>query len=112
TLALGRRERNPFLGRDYTDERNYSEEIARMIDEESRAIVDRSYQRASDLLTTHRDKLDRVVRALLERETLTREEFLAVMAGEELPPQVIRDESGSMIEEKPVAREEKQPKPQ
>jgi cell division protease FtsH len=113
TLALGRRERNPFLGRDYTDERNYSEEIARMIDEESRAIVDRCYQRSIDLLTTHRDKLDRVVRALLERETLTREDFLIVMAGEELPPAIpMQSEPGFVVEERPVTREEKQAKPQ
>ncbi|MGV3615938.1 MAG: ATP-dependent zinc metalloprotease FtsH [Fimbriimonas sp.] len=86
TLALGRRAHNPFLGRDFNDERNYSEEVAKMIDEEVRAIVDRCHQRATDLLTTHRDKLDAVVHALLERETLTREEFLAVMAGEKLEP--------------------------
>lgn len=85
TLALGRRSHNPFLGRDLGDERNYSEEIAKLIDEEVRAIVDRCHQRATDLLTTHRHQLDAVVQALLERETLTREEFLAVMAGEALP---------------------------
>lgn len=86
TLALGRRSHNPFLGRDYNDERNYSEEVAKMIDEEVRAIVDRCHQRAIDMLSTHREKLDAVVQALLERETLSREEFLAVMAGETLPP--------------------------
>jgi cell division protease FtsH len=86
TLALGRRAHNPFLGRDYNDERNYSEEVAKMIDEEVRNIVDRCHQRATDLLTMHRQKLDAVVQALLERETLSREEFLAVMAGETLEP--------------------------
>ena len=86
TLALGRRSHNPFLGRDYNDERNYSEEVAKMIDEEVRAIVDRCHQRAIDLLSTHREKLDAVVQALLERETLPREDFLAVMAGETLAP--------------------------
>jgi cell division protease FtsH len=112
TLALGRRERNPFLGRDYSDERNYSEEIARMIDEEVRAIVDRCYQRSQDLLTTHREKLDAVVRALLERETLAREEFLAVMAGETLPPYEPKD-TGTPVENKPEQKEpEKQAKAQ
>lgn len=86
TLALGRRSHNPFLGRDYNDERNYSEEVAKMIDEEVRAIVDRCHQRAIDMLSTHREKLDSVVLALLERETLSREDFLTVMAGETLPP--------------------------
>ncbi|HVT13646.1 MAG TPA: ATP-dependent zinc metalloprotease FtsH [Fimbriimonadaceae bacterium] len=86
TLALGRRSHNPFLGRDYNDERNYSEDVAKIIDEEVRAIVDRSHQRAIDLLTSNREKLDAVVAALLERETLTREQFLKVMNGEELEP--------------------------
>lgn len=115
TLALGRRERNPFLGRGDSDERNYSEDIAKQIDEEVRAIVDRSYQRAQDLLTTHRDKLDAVVRALLERETLTREEFLAVLAGEELAPMVTPTDysssNGSSTKSESSERE-KSPKPQ
>jgi cell division protease FtsH len=84
TLALGRRSHNPFLGRDYNDERNYSEDVARVIDEEVREIVDRSHRRANDILTEHRSKLDAVVQALLERETLTREEFIAVIEGREL----------------------------
>lgn len=86
TLALGRRAHNPFLGRDYNDERNYSEEVAKMIDEEVRGIVDRCHQRSTDMLTMHRSKLDAVVQALLERETLSREDFLTVMAGETLAP--------------------------
>jgi len=93
TLALGRRSHNPFLGRDYNDERNYSEEVAKMIDEEVRAIVDRCHQRAIDMLSTHREKLDAVVQALLERETLSREDFLTVMAGDTLAPLPIAPEA-------------------
>ncbi len=86
TLAIGRSKENPFLGRDYYEERDYSEDVAKQIDEEVRNIVDRCYQRASDILNTHRKQLDDVVKSLLERETLDREEFLAVMEGRELPP--------------------------
>ncbi|HJP82338.1 MAG TPA: ATP-dependent zinc metalloprotease FtsH [Fimbriimonadaceae bacterium] len=86
TLALGRRAHNPFLGRDYNDERNYSEDVARQIDEEVRDIVDKSHRRATDMLLEHRNQLDGVVQALLERETLNRDEFLMVMAGTPLPP--------------------------
>ncbi len=86
TLALGRRSHNPFLGRDYNDERNYSEDVARMIDEEVRYIVDKCHSRAVELLTENRDKLDAVVQALLEHETLSREEFLAIMEGREIAP--------------------------
>jgi cell division protease FtsH len=113
TLALGRRAHNPFLGRDFNDERNYSEEVAKMIDEEVRAIVDRCHQRATDMLTTHREKLDAVVQALLERETLSREEFLAVMAGEQLepmPPSSSDPGAGTPAEAKKEA--EKQPRAQ
>ena len=85
TLALGHRQHNPFLGRDYQEDRNYSEDVARQIDEEVKSIVDRCHQRATDLLTTHREKLDTLVQALFERETLNREEFLMVLAGERLP---------------------------
>ena len=86
TLALGRRSHNPFLGRDYHDERNYSEDVAKMIDEEVRGIVDRCHQRAIEMLTVNREKLDAVVKALLERETLNREEFLAILEGKKLEP--------------------------
>ena len=86
TLALGRRSHNPFLGRDYNDERNYSEDVAKMIDEEVRGIVDRCHQRAIEMLTVNREKLDAVVKALLDRETLNREEFLAILAGKSLEP--------------------------
>ncbi|MDX2066584.1 MAG: hypothetical protein SFX74_12665, partial [Fimbriimonadaceae bacterium] len=54
-------------------------------DEEVRKIVDESHGRAREILTTHRAKMDRLVAALLERETLGREEFLAVMEDRELP---------------------------
>lgn len=86
TLAIGRRNNNPFLGRDFHEDRNYSEEIAKQVDEEVRIIVDRCHQRCHEILTQHRTQLDAVVKALMERETLDREEFLKVMDGQELPP--------------------------
>jgi len=86
TRAVGRRSRNPFLGRDYAhDERDYSEDVAKLIDEEIHMIVEGQHQRATQVLNDNREALDRVVLALLERETLNREEFLAVLKGEELP---------------------------
>ncbi len=72
-----------FLGRDISRERNYSEGVAEIIDEEVHKIVESSYEAAKEILTKYRDKLDAVAEALLERETLNREEFLALM-GEEL----------------------------
>ena len=98
TLAIGRSKDNPFLGRDYYEERDYSEDVAKMIDEEVRNIVDRCYQRATDIVTTHRKQLDDIVNALIERETLDREEFLAVMAGAELPPIKLAYDSPNPVE--------------
>ena len=98
TLAIGRSKDNPFLGRDYYEERDYSEDIARQIDEEVRNLVDRCYQRATDIITSHRQQLDDVVTALLDRETLDREEFLAVMAGNELPPIKLTYDSPAAVE--------------
>ncbi len=80
-VRLGRRHGNPFLGRDLMEDRDYSEEIARAIDEEVRAFIDQGYERARHILLEHRAKMDEVAEILLEKETLTREEFLALLDG-------------------------------
>ena len=74
-----------FLGRDIARERNYSEEISRAIDREVKSLVQTAHQRARDILRNHWEELERVVKALLEKETLNREEFIAIMAGEPVP---------------------------
>lgn len=91
TLAIGSRSESPFLGRDFHEQRDYSEDVAKMIDEEVRAIVDRAHLRAREILTERRVQLDAIVHQLLERETLDREQFLMVLNGEELPPLVIEE---------------------
>ena len=84
-LKLGHRQGNPFLGRDVMEDRNYSEDVAKAIDEEVRSIIDSCYQRARQLLEEKRELLDRMSAVLLEPETLDRTEFLALMNGETLP---------------------------
>jgi len=84
-LALGRRHSNPFLGRDIMEDRNYSEEVAKAIDEEVKAIVSKAYSRAKEILTENRDTMDRIVAVLLKKETLDRKEFELLLRGEELP---------------------------
>jgi len=101
TLAIGTSKENPFLGRDYYEERNYSEDVAKAVDEEVHAIVDRCRARAIEILTSHKTQLDAVVAALLDRETLDREEFLAVMEGRELP-------ALKHVDEPPIATEVKE----
>jgi cell division protease FtsH len=68
-----------FLGRDIMDRRDYSEAAAAAIDAQVRAILDRGYQRAQEILRTHKDKLARVAEALIEQETVDRETFQALM---------------------------------
>ncbi len=79
TLALGRRSRNPFLGRDMMEDRDYSEEVARLIDEEVRHIVDGQHQRAREILSNNKERMDSIVHSLLEHETIDRRQFLILM---------------------------------
>ena len=69
-ITFGRREEQIFLGREIAQHRDYSEDTARLIDEEVRAIVEKAEKTALDILTNHRDKLDAVAKALLEKEVL------------------------------------------
>ena len=102
-VTLGKRHGNPFLGRDIMEDRNYSEEIARSIDAEVKKIIDESYQRADKLLVENREKLNEIVRVLLEKETLEREEFEILMYGE------IRSAKPSSNEPPASPSEEKKP---
>ncbi len=82
--AYGKREEMIFLGREISEQRNYSDDVARQIDEEVRNIIETAYARAQDVLTRHRDKLDRLAETLVEKETLDAEEFEALFS--DLPP--------------------------
>jgi len=86
-LSLGRRHGPVFLGRDLVETRNYSEEIAYEIDKEVRRIIDECYQRARDALLGARERLNRLAKALLERESLEGEQIEKVLAGEPLEPE-------------------------
>jgi len=71
----------PFLGREFSAEPDYSDEIAREIDDEIRRIVEGAHQTAKDLLTDKREQLDRISNILLERETIDAEQFVALLDG-------------------------------
>jgi cell division protease FtsH len=71
----------PFLGREFSSEPDYSDEIAREIDDEIRRIVEGAHQTAKDLLTDKREELDRISQILLERETIDAEQFVALLDG-------------------------------
>jgi cell division protease FtsH len=71
----------PFLGREFSSEPDYSDEIAREIDDEIRRIVESAHQTAKSLLSERREDLERVSKLLLERETIDAKEFVALLEG-------------------------------
>jgi cell division protease FtsH len=77
-MTYGQKEELIFLGREISEQRDYSEAVAEKIDSEVRRLVDDSYKLTKKLLTKYRDRLDAVAQKLLEVETLTREEFEAI----------------------------------
>lgn len=85
-VTYGEKEEQVFLGRDISRHRNFSETVAHSIDREVRRVVDRCYHQAEEILKNNREKLDLIVTALLERETLKGEEFEALLATGSLPP--------------------------
>ena len=85
TMYLGS-DQEVFVGMEFGQSREYSEQSAAAIDTEVKHMLDKCYARACRLIEENRDKLVAVAEALLERETLNRTEFEAVMRGEPLPP--------------------------
>lgn len=82
--VFGEKSHEVFLGRDYGHTKNYSEEVAAQIDKEVEGFVQRAYKLAKDTLTKHSKELERVAKTLIDRETLSREEFIAVFEGKKL----------------------------
>ena len=82
TLMLGSDQSEVFLGRDFAQAKEYSEETAGIIDEETKAIIDKGYNRAKQILTEHVDKLHAVAAVLLEKEKIEADEFERIFAGE------------------------------
>ena len=73
-----------FIGGSYGKTRSYSEQVAGQIDEEVKAVIDRAYDMAMELLTTNRDKLDAVAEFLLKHENMTGEQFKTLMEGQDI----------------------------
>jgi cell division protease FtsH len=83
-LSFGKRDELVFLGREIGEQRNYSDVTAKTIDEEVRAIIDRAFERATEVLTVHRDKLMTLAEKLVAEETVDSEAFEALFS--DLPP--------------------------
>ena len=79
--VFGHEHSQPFLGREFSTEPDYSDEIAREIDDEVRRIVEAAHQRAKGILTDHQEDLAKISEILVKRETIEKEEFLALLDG-------------------------------
>ena len=83
TITLGSDQDEVFLGRDFTQEKSYSEETAGVIDEEIKKIIDSAYVKARQILKENQDKIDKIAAVLIEKEKISGEEFDKIFAGEE-----------------------------
>ena len=79
TITFGSGQEEVFLGRDFTQQKNFSEETSALIDAEVKRIIDTAYSKTEDILRTHIDKLHAVANVLLEKEKIDGEEFLNIM---------------------------------
>ena len=86
-LAFGKRDELVFLGREIGEQRNYSDDVAKTIDEEVRAIVDRGYTRAMEVLNEHKSRLTGLAEKLVAEETVDSEEFEKLF--NDLPPKAV-----------------------
>jgi len=84
-MVYGQKEELIFLGREISEQRDYSEAVAEIIDQEVRRLVSEAHQKARDILTSYREKLDAIAQRLMEVETLTREEFEDIF-----PPPIVK----------------------
>jgi cell division protease FtsH len=102
--VFGHDRSQPFLGREFSAEPDYSDEIAREIDDEIRRVVEEAHQAAKDVLTGHREAMDRISRILLERETIDSEQFEGLLEG--------RDEDEVFGEEEEPRAPKPEPEPE
>ena len=95
-VKLGNKREEIFLGRDISEDRNYSEEVAYKIDQEVKAIIDACYENAKEILTSRRALMDKIAGVLLEREVIDAEEFERLM--NEGVPEISGNDSGNAPE--------------
>jgi cell division protease FtsH len=105
--TFGRDSSQPFLGRDFGHEADYSEEIAREIDDEIRRIVEQAHERAREVLGGSIDELNRMSKILIQYETFDASQFQRLLAGED--PDVIFVDHEPRVVETPAEEPRKEP---
>jgi len=84
-LTYGAKEEQVFLGKDFSQQKNFSDQTAKLIDQEVKALVMSGYEKACEIITEHRDSLEKMALALLDRETLNASEIKEIINGK-IPP--------------------------
>jgi len=108
--VLGRNQDLPFLGREMAAEPDYSEEIAREIDDEIRRVIEEAHDLAVTVLKEHMNDLHRLSGILIERETIDKDQFERLLAGE-TEEQVFPDEVPEAPAEAPTEEKKRRPQP-
>ncbi|HEU6443587.1 MAG TPA: ATP-dependent zinc metalloprotease FtsH [Gaiellaceae bacterium] len=108
--VLGRNHDMPFLGREMSAEPDYSEEVAREIDEEIRRVIEEAHDRAHQVLKDHMEELHRLSAILIERETIDKDQFLRLLEGAS-EEEVFPEEAPAPAEEAPSRERKPAPKP-
>jgi len=109
--VLGRNHDLPFLGRDMGSEPDYSEELAKDIDDEIRRVIEEGHQSAQTVLRAHMDELHRCAAILIERETIDKDQYARLLAGE-AEESVFPEEVPEESELEPEAEKKPKLKPQ
>ena len=110
-MTVGAQEQEVFLGRDLGSRREVSQKTAELVDSEVKRILDEAFDSARETLVEHRDLLERIAEALLERETLDAEEIEALAEDRPLPPLPEPDVEGEEEEPRPEPRPETSRRP-
>jgi cell division protease FtsH len=105
--VFGHDRSQPFLGREFSAEPDYSDEIAREIDDEIRRIVEEAHQTAKDILVERRQPMDAISKILLERETIDAEQFAKLLDGASEEEVFGDEEEETRVPDQPEAEAEK-----
>jgi cell division protease FtsH len=105
-LTYGTKEEQVFLGKDFSSQKNFSDQTAKLIDQEVKTLVMDGYTRATDLLNKNRDILEAMAQALLERETIDGKDIENIIAGKDISDD---KDSGSAQKIKPLPVDKKKP---
>jgi cell division protease FtsH len=113
--VLGRNHDMPFLGRDMNSQPDYSEELAKEIDDEIRRVIEEAHDSATRVLREHMDDLHRLAAILIERETIDKDQYERLLAGEAeesvFPAEVPEAEVEADAEKRPKLRPQPRPIP-